>query len=222
MVTLGCPDNIAPVRRGDANTENGNYVPPEPVQLTPPRGIILDHGVNTSFNVEVPIFEIAVPGSKYKPMQAELAGSDGKRVLSVLVADDRKVEFAEADFHMTPAAATQVNGDIMICWNTLTGTSSEYNPNSPDPARGMALYCRLLRDDNTLSPRHRIHVPTVGAWLTKVAALDDGGFRLLYKGDDGWFEADHTNPLHGVYEAYYADGTWTTPSLVVPVPNPED
>lgn len=198
----------------------GPYVPPEPAQLTPPSSVVPIEGVSTvTFHAGEEAVEAAVAGSLYRPIRAMRVDEEGRRRLEIFTSDEGDtVTFAEADFHLLPTGATSDDGTIMLCWNTLTGESSEFSPDAPDPARGMALHCRT-NDEGALGPVARIRAPTVGTWIRRLVALPGGEFRLLYKGDDGWFEAGD-DPAHGVYEAYYRDGEWTSPTLLIPIPSP--
>jgi hypothetical protein len=199
----------------------GPYTQPAPAQLDPPpRYRLRPNTPLVGFNRERTVVEFPVAGDENRPLHALLAGANGQRKLAVLVGLDRHVVFAEPGFHLPPAGAADAEGDLMLCWNTLNGATSPHSPTTPDPSRGMTLHCRLLHADESLGPTRQIEVPTVGCWISKLVALPGGGFRLLYKGDDGWFEARYEKPEHGVYETFYAAGTWSPPALVVPVPDP--
>jgi hypothetical protein len=222
VLCAACTDNVAKERSRPTpapDDSNEPYVPPTDVQLTPPEGRTSDTptvGMNTTRKV----VDLDVDGAGNRKLRATLVGDQGQRSLAVALPDESLIEFARADFHVTTVAAADESGNLMICWNTLTGRTTAYSPNSPDPATGMALHCRRLDAQNQLASAVRIPSPTVGCWIQQVVALPGGGFRLLYTGDDGWFDGDPKNPLHGTYEAYFDADTWTKPQLLLPVPDP--
>lgn len=202
-------------------TPVGPYVQPAPAQLDPPPNYRLRPDTPlVAFQPARDVVEIQVFGHAYRPIQAIAEGDEGERSIALLVGPDRRVEVAAAGFHAIIAGAANSAGDIMVCWNTLNGATSEYSPDTPDPARGMTLRCRLVHRDESLGPEHQIRVPTVGCWIRKVVPLRDDTFRLLYKGDDGWFEARADRDTHGVHEARFDGAAWSTPRLIVPVPDP--
>lgn len=210
-----CHDNVA------SSGQETPYVQPAPVQLDPPPNYRLRPDTPlVGFHADRDVVEFPVFGDQTRPVQALLAGPLGERALAVLVGPNRQVVFAEPGFHLAPTGASDPHGDLMLCWNTLNGATSRYSPTTPDPSRGMTLRCRLMHLDESLEPTQQIRVPTVGCWIRKLLPLRGGGFRLLYKGDDGWFEARNDKPDHGIYESRYVAGAWTTPMLIVPVPDP--
>lgn len=193
------------------------YVPPAPVQLTPPVGVDWEPGTPpfVRFQADYETIEVRVEGSIYRPIRTIRVDELGRNRLELVTGDDgAAVVIAEPGFHLGAVGATQTDGTIMVCWNTLTGETSDYSPTTPDPARGMALHCRTYHDGELSEPT-RIRANTVGCWIRRLVALPDGGFRLLYKGDDGWFEASE-NPIHGVYESRFASA-WSVPTLLIPV-----
>jgi len=213
VVAAGC---AKPAPQCDVNIE---YVAPKPAQLTPPPSVTREPGnPAVTFQAQAEVVEVPVAGNAFRPIRAATgSATDGRRRLELVINNDGDaVTFADEDWHIFPTGSAGPDGSMMLCWNTLTGESSEYSPDAPDPARGMALNCRLFKDGQ-LQPTERIRVPTVGCWIRRVVALGNESYRLLYKGDDGWFEAG-SKPNHGVYEVYYSQGRWTEPALLIPVP----
>lgn len=192
------------------------YEPPAPVQLTPPPSVKREPGDPTvKPRMDRNDVQLPTAGHAYRPLIVS-HDEEARREISITIDNNGETAVvAESGFHILPTSAAQEDGRIMICWNTLTGEKSEYSGMMPDPARGMSAYCRQLKD-GVLGQTHLIRSPTVGCWIKQVIAMPDGRFRLIYKGDDGWFSAEQ-KPLHGTYSVFFENGAWTTPELKVPV-----
>ncbi len=183
-----------------------------PPGLTPPTNEPM-FGLNTSERV----ITLAIEGDAQHRLEGVLTDPDGRRELRYVSTDGRFEVLAPAGWNLPPAAAVVRGGDTLTCFNALTGRPS-FNTRGamPDPTLGMELRCRL-RSAGRWGSVMTVRTPTAGNWVQRVVGRDDGAFRVLFYGDDGWMLAPATS-RHGVYDVTYAGGAWSAVNFVMPAP----
>jgi hypothetical protein len=163
------------------------------------------------FDTTRPEISVPIVGEAGGQLIGRLRDTVGRRELSY-----RGEVFAPADWHLPPAAAVAMGGTMLVCFNTLTGASSPLTAQGvPDPSRGMTLTCRTRTAAGVWSAPTTLRATTRGVWLQRVFAREDGTFRVLYFGDDGYLVGPRAEG-HGVFETIYANGVLSPPRLVVP------
>ncbi len=180
-----------------------------------PPGLVVESAPLYRFDTTRAEVTVAVAGDSAHRIVGRLRDAVGRRELFY---DD--VSFAPAGWHLPPSAAAAPGGATLVCFTTLTGDPSPLSsPGAPDPSRGMTLGCRLRAPTGAWGDRVEVQSPTRGAWLVRVVAREDGTFRVLYYGDDGYLVGPRGEG-HGVYEAIFSGASLSAPSLVLPAADP--
>lgn len=130
-------------------------------------------------------FELKVNGTRDLVLAGELADDHGRRriVLARRTKGYRAVVF-ESDWNLPAVAAVRAGGEIEVCANRLVGHDTPRTKGIvPDPATGVALYCRR-RSKGTWQPERRIDDGSVAArWLVNLEPAPGEGFRLTVQPD---------------------------------------
>ncbi len=202
-------DASAPVDRG---------APVDAGPLVTPTGLTAqDGGALFALNTTDRVITLAVEGDGQHQLQGVLTDELGRRELRYVGADGRAEVLAPSDWNLPPAAAVVRGGSVMACFNVLTGGPSSNTAGAmPDPSRSMVLRCRVRTAQGWGAPTD-LPVTTRGAWVQRVVAREDGGFRVLIYGDDGFFIAP-PSAHHGIYDATWTDGRWSDVRFVMPAP----
>lgn len=186
-----------PVVDGDKPANNGaanNGAPiqdPAPTDIMPelPEGVNIGGGALFRVNKTTPTFETPVAGNASFILHGVLADTDGRRELRFFDrATRQKVTIAPATWNLPPTGAVDASGDVLVCWNHLTGGSSPLTEGPmADPTQGVSLLCRRRAGDSW-GETFRVAAAEKAAWVRRVVATPSG-FRLMYYADDGWFMA---------------------------------
>ena len=191
----GTPNNGAPNNGTPNNGTPNNGGVDEPIQDPPPTDVRpqvptgADIGAAPLFRVNntTPVFEAPVAGNAGLVLQGVLADADGRRELRFSDRQAGQTEtLAAATWNLPATGAVAANGDVLVCWNRLTGGSSPLTQGPmPDPTQGVSLVCRK-RTAGVWEAEFRVAQPETAAWVRRVVATPNG-FRLIYYADDGWF-----------------------------------
>ncbi len=212
LAGCGSPDPARPDAAVDdrPTTDLGPAIAPQGLR---PQG----DGPLFSLDTTQPVITLAIEGDAQHLLQGVLTDAQGRRELRYVGADGRAEVIAPAGWNLPPAAAVVRGGDTMACFNVLLGPpSSNTAGEMPDPSLGVTLRCRLRTAQGWGAPSDLATV-TRGAWVQRVVAREDGGFRVLIYGDDGWLIAPPT-AQHGIYDATFAEGRWSPVRFVMPAP----
>lgn len=213
---VGCASSPSPST--DAGTSTDRGAPADAGALITPTGLTAqDGGALFALNTTERVITLAVEGDAQHQLQGVLTDDLGRRELRYVDAAGRAEVLAPSDWNLPPAAAVVRGGNVMACFNVLTGGPSPNTAGAmPDPSRSMVLRCRLRTAQGWGAPVD-LPVTTRGAWVQRVVARDDGGFRVLIYGDDGFFIAP-PGAHHGIYDATWTDGRWSEVRFVMPAP----
>ncbi len=212
----GCASSPSPSTDAGASTDRG--APVDAGALVTPTGLTAqDGGALFALNTTERVITLAVEGDAQHQLQGVLTDDLGRRELRYVDAAGRAEVLAPSDWNLPPAAAVVRGGSVMACFNVLTGGPSPNTAGAmPDPSRSMVLRCRLRTAQGWGAPTD-LPVTTRGAWVQRVVAREDGGFRVLIYGDDGFFIAP-PSAHHGIYDATWTDGRWSEVRFVMPAP----
>ena len=184
----------------------------QPVTVEPgptPDGVILPaSGPVFAFDTAQQTVSRPVDGDAAATLDGQLSDASGRRALAYRRGGGAAEVLATSDWNLPPMAAVAAGGNLLACFNRLTGAPSRNTaPGVPDPTQGVALVCRL-RTASGFGPEVKVTSPTRASWLKLVAARPDGTFNVVFYGDDGWLVlgAATQNPQHGTYAATF-DGT---------------
>lgn len=212
----GCASSPSPSTDASAPVDRGAPVDAGP-QVTPTGLAAQDGGALFALNTTDRVITLAVEGDAQHQLQGVLTDELGRRELRYVGADGRAEVLAPSDWNLPPAAAVVRGGNVMACFNVLTGGPSPNTAGAmPDPSRSMVLRCRVRTAQGWGAPTD-LPVTTRGAWVQRVVAREDGGFRVLIYGDDGFFIAP-PSAHHGIYDATWTDGRWSDVRFVMPAP----
>lgn len=175
-----------------------------------PEGLEAVDGPLFRMDVRQPVFRSPVTGNAGLKMEGVLEDDWGRRSLT-LKGPSGRTQVAPAGWNLPPAAAQGDDGTLTVCWNQLTGAADAHSGDIPNPANGLALWCRVGAPDG-LGPAERLAAEAHAPWVQKVIALPGGAFRVVWYEDDGWFLA-RPEPHHVIREAIF-DGGWGEPSVV--------
>jgi hypothetical protein len=210
---LACERDASP--GNDAGAPDTSQVVPHEADAAVPSGLTTPEGLLYQFDTTTPEIMVPIDGDGANHISGRLRDSLGRRELLY-----GSITVAPAGWHLPPASAVARGGRMATCFNTLTGASSRLTaPGTPDPSRGMVLTCRVREASGTWSTPIVLDTPTRGVWLQRVFARDDGTFRVLFYGDNGYL----VGPLadgHGVYETILSNGTFSPPMLLAPATDP--
>lgn len=166
--------------------------------------------VRFSVDATTPSYNFTVEGHSKSLVTASLVGSEGKRAFSYQGGKEGKCQttVTEGDWNLPPEAVMNKTGQVVICWNHLSGASSEftYGP-LPDPQHGVELFCSLYDTNCTLmAERIRVGASYPVAWLRDVTAQANGTFVIEFMYESGWLSTP-TLPEHGTYQQSLSPST---------------
>ncbi len=157
-----------------------------------------------SLDSTTPTYTFQVEGHSASFVTGTLKSAAGQRELSYTGGPTGNCNnvVAQSDWNLPPEAVMNSLGQVLVCWNHLTGEDSTLTLGPmPDPQNGVELLCRLYNAD--CSPAG--DVINVGqsylvAWLRNVTTQPDNTFIVELMYESGWFSTP-TLPEHGTYQS---------------------
>lgn len=183
-----------------------------PVEPTPPAE--LAHEGETMFALDTTTEAIGgalVGAPTGASLELVLASAGGRRALVYRDGPDADLEIvAEGDWIFVGTGVANADGDVMFCWNHLSGPESARNA-MPHPSGGVPVTCRL-RDGERL--RDAVVVASdAPSWLLSLVSEGQGWVARYHRNPSGWL-VDSPGEGDGIYEARFTSDAWSTPSRV--------
>ncbi len=152
---------------------------------------------------------VNVVGSTDIKIIGRLGAPNGKRSL-VLVNKGEEKTIADIAWILPPTGAVNASGQLLVCWNELTGPEDPQD-SMPDPAKGVALLCRY---GNPASLGTAVTVDP-SSYLRKIIVGDDGKIVLTYiRSQSGLLFGGTPQPGDGVYSRVYNGTELEAPTAV--------
>ena len=150
-----------------------------------PEGFAIERRSLFQLDTTTPEERFDVRGNSRWKLAGTLADRMGRRSLSLITPAGTEA-ITEGGWYLPPAGAMNPSGDLMVCYNLLTGKTSQITEGMmPDPRKGVKAFCRLR---TTTGWQREFEVgdrTRIGNWIRSITALNDGSFRVEYLADDG-------------------------------------
>jgi hypothetical protein len=180
-----------------------------PVHPTPPPEIHLEGDSLFSLDVETSVIEARLQdGPQGARLTEELASNGGKRAILYRPSADGPQELvAEPGWHILPAGAVDEAGNLLVCWNRLTGPETAKGA-MPHPSAGLALICRYRSGGKWGT--EIVAGADVPSWLQTIRLDGDNLVVRYHRNPSGWLVND-VEEGDGIWERRLVAGSFEEP-----------